>query len=52
MPHISAGWRDEMAGVVYREVRWQAQGVICGADWIEHKKLLFHQSLACDVRHD
>lgn len=33
MPHTSAGWQDELAGVVYGEARWQVWGVICGADW-------------------
>lgn len=32
MPHITAGWQDELAGVVYGEARWQTRGVIFGVD--------------------
>lgn len=32
MPHISEGWQEELAGVVYGETHWQARGVICGED--------------------
>lgn len=32
MPHISAGWQGELAGVVCGEMHWQNQGVTCGED--------------------
>jgi len=33
MPYISMDWQDELAGVVYGETLWQAEGITCGEDW-------------------
>lgn len=51
MPHISAGWQGELAGVVYGEMSWQARGVTCGVNWKNRTNPLFCQRHRCDIHH-